>query len=204
MSGSGIFKNALFALALLSLSAPQAEAIEIFGEVNPAAHMNDDMITQVRGGRGGGVHHRGGAGMHRGGMHHGGMHRPPGAVQRSRPSPRLPAGRWRLSSRPSWLSPRLPSRISPRISPRLSSRLRRLGASDLVSLEPRRRHRGGRGDRLRQRGGGGGLGGRSAWPRPVLVLYRPEPPAGLLGRLPVANVQRRPGFRQAPSREVRL
>ena len=61
MNGFGVFKNALFALALLGFSAPQAEAIEIFSGANPAAHMNDDMITQVRGGRGGG-----------GGMRHGG------------------------------------------------------------------------------------------------------------------------------------
>ena len=49
MNGFGVFKNALFALALLGFSAPQAEAIEIFSGANPAAHMNDDMITQVRG-----------------------------------------------------------------------------------------------------------------------------------------------------------
>jgi len=94
MNRLGMFKNSLFALALLGLSAPQAEAIEIFGGANPAAHLNDDVITQVRGGGrggGGGMRHHGGAmhrggGMHRGGMHGGmhrggmhGMHRPGGA-----------------------------------------------------------------------------------------------------------------------------
>ena len=80
MNGFGVFKNALFALALLGFSAPQAEAIEIFSGANPAAHMNDDMITQVRGGRGGGGGMRHGGGGHRGGgMHRGGaMHRPAG------------------------------------------------------------------------------------------------------------------------------
>ena len=75
MSWKRHFKNAMFALALASLIAPQAEAIEIFTGANPAAHINDGLITQVRGGRGGGGVHRGGG--HRGGMHRGGggMHR---------------------------------------------------------------------------------------------------------------------------------
>ena len=65
-------KNALFALALTSLIAPQAEAIEIFTGANAATHINDDLFTQVRGGRGGGgggggMRHHGGGGMHRGG-----------------------------------------------------------------------------------------------------------------------------------------
>ena len=73
MTWKGHFKNALIALALASLNAPQAEAIEIFTGTGPATHVNDGLITEVRGGRGGGMHHRGGG--HRGGMHHGGMHR---------------------------------------------------------------------------------------------------------------------------------
>jgi len=85
MSWKRHFKNALFALALASLTAPPAEAIEIFMGANPAAHVNDDFFTQVRGGRGGGGmrHHGGGmhrgGGIHRGGGMHGGMHRPGGA-----------------------------------------------------------------------------------------------------------------------------
>jgi hypothetical protein len=84
MSWKGHCKSALFALALASLIAPQAEAIEIFTGTNPATHVNDDLIMQVRGGRGGGAVHRGGGGMHRGGSMHrggayGGMHRPGGA-----------------------------------------------------------------------------------------------------------------------------
>ena len=70
MSWKGHCKNALFALALTSLIAPQAEAIEIFMGANAATHINDDLFTQVRGGRGGGgggMRHHGGGGMHRGG-----------------------------------------------------------------------------------------------------------------------------------------
>ena len=50
MSSKPHFKNALFALALASLIAPQAEAIEIFMGANPATHVSDDLFTQVRGG----------------------------------------------------------------------------------------------------------------------------------------------------------
>jgi len=53
MNWKGHFKNTLFALALASFSAPQAEAIEIFTGANPAGHMNDGLITQVRRGGGG-------------------------------------------------------------------------------------------------------------------------------------------------------
>ena len=35
MKGFGVFKNALFALALFGFTAPEAEAIEIFGGANP-------------------------------------------------------------------------------------------------------------------------------------------------------------------------
>jgi hypothetical protein len=76
MSWKGHCKNALFALALASFIAPPAEAIEIFMGANPATHVNDDLFTQVRGGRGGGgggMRHHGG--VHRGGGMHGGMHR---------------------------------------------------------------------------------------------------------------------------------
>jgi hypothetical protein len=59
MSWKSHCKNALFALALASLVAPQAEAIEIFTGANPATHLNDDLITQVRGGGRGGVRHGG-------------------------------------------------------------------------------------------------------------------------------------------------
>jgi len=90
MGLKGHLKNGLIALALASVIAPQAEALEIFGGASAVPHMNDDLITQVRGGRGGGGgmrHHGGGmhhGGMHRGGMH-GGMHRPGGAYGMHRP-----------------------------------------------------------------------------------------------------------------------
>ncbi len=47
MNWKGRYKNALFALALTSLVAPQAEAIEIFTGTRPAAHVNDGLVTQV-------------------------------------------------------------------------------------------------------------------------------------------------------------
>ena len=43
MRFEGHFKNALFALALASLIAPPAEAIEIFTGANPAVQANDDL-----------------------------------------------------------------------------------------------------------------------------------------------------------------
>jgi len=91
----GHFKNALFALALTSLIAPQAEAIEIFTGTNPAAHVNDGLITQVRGGRGGG-------GVHRGGMHHGGMHRGGAGMHRGGAygGARRPGGPYGMHNRP--------------------------------------------------------------------------------------------------------
>jgi len=57
---------------LLCFAAPQAEAIELYGEGAAAAQLDGGLIAQVRAGRGGGARH--GGGMHRGGMRHGGMH----------------------------------------------------------------------------------------------------------------------------------
>ena len=76
MKGLSFVKRAVAIATICALGAPQAGAIEIFGGPNPAAHMSDDLLTQVRGGggRGGGGHRHGGGGMHRGGMH-GGMNR---------------------------------------------------------------------------------------------------------------------------------
>jgi hypothetical protein len=73
MNWKGHLKNALFALALAGLIAPQAQAIEVYTGASPATHLNDDLITQVRGGGRGGMRH--GGGMHRGGGMHAGMHR---------------------------------------------------------------------------------------------------------------------------------
>ena len=65
MRGLGFIKRAVVIATLCAFGLPQAEAIEIFGGSNPVAHMNDDLLTQVRGGG----HRHGGGGMHRGGMH---------------------------------------------------------------------------------------------------------------------------------------
>lgn len=59
--------------------------------------------------------------------------------------------------------------------------------SRLVSVGARRRHRGGRGDRVRHRSLGGLFGRLAAAAWPLLVLHRPEPDSGLLGRLPVTR-----------------
>ena len=113
----------------------------------------------------------------------GGRHRP-GAAWRSLCGPprwssclppRLSAGLSRLC-RPSRLSPGLP-----RLSPRLCG----LGPSGLVSLGARRRHCGGRGDRLRRGGGSRRMGAGASGARPLLVLHRSKPAARFLGRLPV-------------------
>jgi hypothetical protein len=46
-------------IALAGLGAPQAQAIEVYTGASPATHLNDDLITQVRGGGRGGVRHGG-------------------------------------------------------------------------------------------------------------------------------------------------
>jgi hypothetical protein len=75
MNGSGIVRNALFALALISFSAPPADAIEIVGGSSQAAHLDAGLFTTVAVHRGGG--HRGG-GIHRPAGRPGGAHRPSG------------------------------------------------------------------------------------------------------------------------------
>ena len=79
MHWSNLARGGFVAVTLCCFGLPQAEAVEIFDGPSLAGHMNDGLITQVRGGRGGGggMRHHGGGGMHRGGggMHAGGMHR---------------------------------------------------------------------------------------------------------------------------------
>ena len=94
--------------------------------------------------------------------------------------------RWRLSWRDSLPWGRLSWRgLSRRRVSRRRLPLWRLDPSR-VRLGAWRRHRGRRGAGLRQCGGGLVLGRRRSGARPLLVLYRSEPAAGLLGRLPVA------------------
>ena len=50
-------------VSFLCLALPEAEALEIYAPAGVAAHMDDGLITQVRGGRGGGGMHRGGVGI---------------------------------------------------------------------------------------------------------------------------------------------
>jgi hypothetical protein len=151
------FKNALFALALTSLIAPQAEAIEIFPGTNPAAHVNDGLITQVRAARGGGMH-RGGGGTHRGGkaMHrvgaYSGMHRAGGTYGMHRAG-----GAYRGNVNRN-VNRNVDRAGYIRLSGRIRLSRRSLGwPSRLVPLAGRR-HRGRRGDRLRRRGERGGPG----------------------------------------------
>ena len=202
----GFIKRALVVVTLGAFAAPQAEAIEIFGGPNPAAHMSDDLLTQVRGGggRGGGGHRHGGGGMHRRRRHAPGRHAwrrhaPWGHEQAGRRSRRdAPSGRrirWTRKHQP---GERQPERESERKSQRQPKRQRqprglrlsrrRLGrTSRLVSLAGRRRDRGRSGDRLRRRGGGGLVGRRAAGVGLMLVLHRPQPPPGLLGPMPVTR-----------------
>jgi hypothetical protein len=58
---------------LICFAAPQAEAVEVYGAGTAATQLNDGLLVQVRGGRGGAARH--GGGVHRGGgARHGGMH----------------------------------------------------------------------------------------------------------------------------------
>ena len=74
MRWTRLARTMFLGVSLLCLGLPEADALEIFAPPGVATHMDDGLITQVRGGarRGGGGMHRGGGGMHRGG---GGMHR---------------------------------------------------------------------------------------------------------------------------------
>ena len=75
MGWTRLARNALIGVSFLCLALPEAEALEIYAPAGVAAHMDDGLITQVRGGRGGGGMHRGG-GMHLAAeAYHGGMHR---------------------------------------------------------------------------------------------------------------------------------
>ena len=77
MRWSRLARGGFVAVTLCCFGLPQAEAVEIFDGPSLAAHLNDAVITQVRGGRGGGGGmRRGGGGMHRGGgMNRGGFNR---------------------------------------------------------------------------------------------------------------------------------
>src|ERR1700691_1367979 len=91
MRWTRLARTMFLGVSLLCLGLPEAEALEIFAPPGVATHMDDGLITQVRGGarRGGGVHrgggmHRRGGGMHRGGGAYrggGGMHRGGGAYR---------------------------------------------------------------------------------------------------------------------------
>jgi hypothetical protein len=75
MKRFGLIGRGIAIATLLCFAAPQAEAIEVYGPGNAVTQLDDGLIVQVRGGRGGGAHRHGGGGMHRGGgAHRGGMH----------------------------------------------------------------------------------------------------------------------------------
>src|ERR1700690_4627678 len=92
MIRSSLVKSACVAIALLSLSAPQAGAIELQGS-NPSAQLSEGMISKAyiahrgvtRVGPRGGVYHRGATvggyrgGAYRGGAYRGGVYRGAGA-----------------------------------------------------------------------------------------------------------------------------
>ena len=111
--------------------------------------------------------------------------RSPGSSDRC--GARLPArppccSRARLpSGRPAGLS-----RVPPRLSAGRAARLLRQLVSS-ISLEPGRRHRGGRRDWLHRRCSCGLVLRQAAGARPVLVLHRPKPHARLLGCLPLLS-----------------
>jgi hypothetical protein len=78
MKTIGPISRAMAIATLICFAAPQAEAIEVYGAGAAPTQMDDGLLVQVRGGRGGGARH-GGGGMHRGG---GGMHRAGGGMHR--------------------------------------------------------------------------------------------------------------------------
>ncbi len=203
MRWTHLARNVCLGVSLLCLGLPEAEALEIFAPPSVAAHMDDGLITQVRAGRGGGDAPRrwNASRRRRNASRRWGVSRwrglPWGSPSRRRLSWRdgLPWGRvprWRLPWRGGLPRRRLSWRgLSRRRVSRRRLPLWRLDPSR-VRLGAWRSHSGRRGAWLCQRGGGGVLGGRRSRAGPLLVLHRPEPAAGLLGRLPVSP---RPGDR---------
>ena len=207
MKTVGPISRAIAIATLICFAAPQAEAIEMFGAGAAPTQMDDGLLVQVRGGRGGGARH-GGGGMHRGGggMHRGWRLREPGGYARRDAQGRRSLRRTReRSSRKR--QPECESERQPQCEPEPQSKrqrqplrqsrlprrlLRQLVAARLVSVGRRRRGRGRRSARVRQRSGCGLVGRRGSRSESLLVLYRPESSAGLLGRLPVVRGARRP------------
>ena len=210
MKRFGSISRGIAIATLLCFAAPQAQAIEVYGAGTAAAQLDEGMIVQVRGGRGGGSaprrrRHASRRGRHAsrrrdargGGMHGGGMHAAEGRIAAAAsPWRRLP---WRGVSRRDGLSwGRVPRRRVPWrdglprrcLSRRRVSRRRlplwRLDTSGL-RLGAWRRDRSRRSAWLCKRRGRRLMGWRGAGSESLLVLYRPEPPEGLLGRLPVTS-----------------
>jgi len=72
MKWSKQVKLAVAALALSSLGAPNAQALEMFGGPNPGAHLNDGLLSKVVVVRRGGYYHGGVYRGPRGGVYRGG------------------------------------------------------------------------------------------------------------------------------------
>ena len=211
MRWTRLARNMFLGVSLVCLGLPEAEALEIFSPPSVAAQMDDGLITQVRGGRGGGGHARteaeeciaAGAEC-------------TAAVGRIAVAGACIAAEGRIAV--AALTVGAPIAAAPIVAgrPTVGARTaaapivagrpieaalivggsggvsrRRLSLwrldSSRVRLGAWRRHRGRRGAWLCQRGGGGVLGRRCSGARPLLVLHRPEPAAGLLGRLPVSR-----------------
>jgi hypothetical protein len=78
MRWSSTIRGAFLGVSIFCLGMPEAQAIEVVSSPGLAAHMDDGVVIQVRGGRGGGMRH-GGGGMRGGGMRGGGAYRGGGA-----------------------------------------------------------------------------------------------------------------------------
>ena len=208
MKTVGPVSRAIAIATLICFAAPQAEAIEVYGAGAAPTQMDDGLLVQVRGGRGGGAPRRrrhapwrrrhaprwrryaGGGYAHRGGMH-GGDAQGRRSLRRTRERSSRKRQPECESERQSQCEPERQSKRQ-RQPPPAIARLRQLVAARLVSVGRRRRCRGRRGARVRQRRGCGVVGRRGSRSKSLLVLYRPKSSAGLLGRLPVVGGARRP------------
>jgi hypothetical protein len=152
------------AVAALLLSPLEAGELELIGGSSPAARIGDGMIQTVQHRRVGGAHVNRNVNVNVNRNVHVNGYRP-------RYHPGYPPGRSAAGRR--------------------SPCARRLGRpAGLVPLGARRRNRGRRGDRLRHRRDRRSLGRLPAAAGPLLVLHRPEPHPGLLGRLPLRTARR--------------
>ena len=213
MRWTRLARNVFLGVSLVCLGLPEAEALEIFSPPGVAAQMDDGLITQVRGGRGAaeciaaagdtvaaeecigrrrraGMHRGGGAYRGGGGAHRGGGRIAGGAYRGGAPIAAAPiaAGRPIVGSVPRrglpWRGGVSRGRLSWWGVSRRRLPLWRLDCPG-YGWAPGGAIAAGAALGFVSAAAAASWAGAAPGPGPLLVLHRPEPKTGLLGRLPV-------------------